>query len=232
MAARGKLIAIEGIDGAGKRTQCELLGGALHSRGAAVVPISFPRYQSTFGRLIGQFLNGELGNPQTIDARFSALLYAGDRLEAKVELVAALAAGKMILADRYVASNLAHQAARVDAAKRDEFIAWVRHIEYDIYGLPEEDLTIYLRLTPSEAQRLIAKKPAREYTTRERDVMEADLTHLERAAAVYDLLAKQQGWVTVECFDPAKDTLRTPAEIHGELLAAVTSRVLSSVTVD
>src|SRR5579862_1987348 len=148
MALHGQFIAMEGVDGAGKRTQCELLREAMQSRGIPCAPFSFPRYDSTFGRLIASFLNGDLGNPAAIDAHLSALLYAGDRLEAKPELTAALAEGKTILADRYIASNLAHQTARVDPAQRAEFLLWVRHLEYDIYGLPAENLLIYLRLPP------------------------------------------------------------------------------------
>src|ERR1700676_61828 len=107
MASRGKFIALEGIDGAGKRTQSQLLGSALNARGIACAPFSFPRYGSTFGRLISGFLNGQFGALETIDAHFSSLLYAGDRFEAKHELEDTLASGSTILADRYVASNLA-----------------------------------------------------------------------------------------------------------------------------
>src|SRR5271163_4764483 len=108
----GKLIAIEGIDGSGKRTQVELLAHALTERGYTVHQIAFPKYESTFGKLVGQFLDGRLGPLEHVDPRFTALLYAGDRLEAKPELEAALQQGQIVLADRYVASNLAHQGAR------------------------------------------------------------------------------------------------------------------------
>ncbi len=45
--------------------------------------ISFPRYESSFGKLVARYLNGEFGSLETVDPHFSALLYAGDRLEAK-----------------------------------------------------------------------------------------------------------------------------------------------------
>src|SRR3989304_9541754 len=112
MAFRGTLIAIEGVDGAGKRTQTELLGRALAARGVSCVTFSFPRYESFFGKMIAGFLNGEFGALEAVDPRLTALLYAGDRLEAKPELEAALAAGKKILADRSIASNPAHQSPR------------------------------------------------------------------------------------------------------------------------
>ena len=227
MTSRATFIAIEGVDGAGKRTQTDLLSRALTARGISCVTFSFPRYESFFGKLIAGFLNGEFGALAAVDPRLAALLYAGDRLEAKPELEAALAAGKTVLADRYVASNLAHQGARVPPDKRPEFLSWLRRLEYEIYGLPAETLVIYLRLKPAEAQRLVGQKSTRAYTTREHDLLESNLSHLEQAALVYDALAAEPNWVTIECFDVATGTLKSREEIHRAVLAAVESRVLA-----
>src|SRR5271167_2323176 len=109
MSVRGKFIVLEGIDGSGKRTQLELLARTFTERGIPFSQISFPDYEGFFGKLVAQFLNGEFGALEAVDPHFSALLYAGDRLEAKPLLDAALASGKIVLADRYVGSNLAHQ---------------------------------------------------------------------------------------------------------------------------
>ena len=174
----GKLIAIEGIDGSGKRTQVELLAGALRQRGYSVHQTGFPKYDSTFGKLIGQFLDGQLGPLDKVDPRFTALLYAGDRLEAKPELEAALHEGQIVLADRYVASNLAHQGTRAAVAQRDEFLDWIRHVEYSIYGLPREQLVLYLRVPPEQAQKMVLQKAARNYTSATQDLQEASLQHL------------------------------------------------------
>src|SRR2546430_1069067 len=70
----------------------------------------------------------------------------------------ALSNGQIVLADRYIASNLAHQTARVAAEKRAAFVEWIEHLEYDIYGLPREDLVLYLRVPAVEAQKLVAHK--------------------------------------------------------------------------
>jgi len=218
---QGKLIAIEGIDGSGKRTQVELLASALRQRGYSVHQTGFPKYDSTFGKLIGQFLDGQLGPLETVDPRFTALLYAGDRLEAKPELDAALSQGQIVLADRYIGSNLAHQGARTLPENRSAFIDWIRHVEYSIYGLPREQLILYLRVTPEQAQKLVLQKTAREYTSATQDLQEASIHHLRSAAAVYDQLAAHAPWVTIQCFDSGCNVMHSPETIATEILSVV-----------
>lgn len=227
--ARRKFIVIEGIDGAGKGTQTDLLTRAFEERGLPVAKFGFPRYESSFGRLIARFLNGEFGPLPAVDAHFSALLYAGDRFEAKPDLEAALDSGRTVVTDRYIASNLAHQAARVPAESRAEFISWLRQLEYGTYGLPVEDLVIYLRVPADEGHRLVGLKSARSYTAKSRDLQESDVLHLKEAALVYDELAQAPNWVTIECFDARSEKLRSPEEIHRDVLEAVDARVLSRV---
>ena len=227
--ARRKFIVIEGIDGAGKGTQADLLTRAFEERGLPVAKFGFPRYESSFGRLIARFLNGEFGPLAAVNAHFSALLYAGDRFEAKPDLEAALDSGRTVVTDRYIASNLAHQAARVPAESRAEFISWLRQLEYGTYGLPVEDLVIYLRVPADEGHRLVGLKSARSYTAKSRDLQESDVLHLKEAALVYDELAQAPNWVTIECFDARSEKLRSPEEIHRDVLEAVDARVLSRV---
>lgn len=225
MPARGKFIVVEGIDGSGKRTQLDLLTRALAQRGHDLSQISFPNYDGFFGKLVARFLNGEFGSLDSVDPHFAALLYAGDRLESKPALEQVLAAGKLLLSDRYIASNLAHQGSRVPPAKRDEFLAWLRRLEYEIYGLPAEDFVIYLHLPVAQAHRLVASKKVRSYTDKKHDIQEADLAHLEAASRVYGELSRQPHWLRVECLDAAKGALRSPESIHSEVLAAVEARV-------
>lgn len=221
MTGRGKLIAIEGIDGSGKRTQVELLTAALRERGHSVLATGFPEYDSWFGKMVGQFLNGELGPLESVDPHFSALLYAGDRFEAKAKLEEALNKGQIVLVDRYIGSNLAHQTARVDPTRRAAFQEWIEHLEYGIYGLPKEDLVLYLRVPPVEAQKLVALKSARSYTSAQKDLQEASLRHLEDAAQMYDSLAKRPNWNTIECFDNKRHQMREAEKISQEILGTV-----------
>lgn len=235
MPARGKLIVIEGIDGSGKRTQMEMLAKALAERGIEVARVSFPNYEGFFGKMVARFLNGEFGPLNGVDPHFSALLYAGDRLESKPAIEQALASGEIVLADRYIGSNLAHQGARAARSERPSFLQWLRQLEYDTYALPKEDLVLYLRVPPKQAQRLVSKKGAREYTKRRRDLQESNLGHLAAASQVYDELAKQPNWVRIECSEGSGrrsasrrpvPALRTPESIHADVLAAVKERIL------
>ena len=221
MGYPGKLIAVEGIDGSGKQTQVRLLARELESRGHKVLATGFPQYDSWFGKMVGQFLNGDFGALDSVDPHFTALLYAGDRFEGKQPIVSALQNGEIVLADRYVGSNLAHQTARSAPEKRAEFRAWIEHLEYGIYGLPRETLVLYLRVPPREAQILVAKKSARAYTEAAHDILESNIWHLQDAADMYDQLSRGSNWKTIECFDAASQMMHTPEEIAAAVLTAV-----------
>jgi dTMP kinase len=230
--AGGRLIAIEGIDGSGKRTQLELLANALGASGHRVFSTGFPQYESWFGKMVGQFLNGDLGQLDAVDPHFTALLYAGDRFEAKPRLESELREGKIVLVDRYIGSNLAHQTVRAAPEKRADFRKWIEHLEYGIYDLPHEDLILYLRVPPNEAQALVEQKTARSYTSAKRDLLEASLHHLQDAADMYDVLARTGPWVTIECFDAKRGKVREVPEIAQEVLAAVAPVLRTAVTRD
>jgi dTMP kinase len=228
MPARGKLIVLEGIDGSGKHTQLEMLARAMRERGVAHTTIDFPRYDGFFGKMVAQYLNGEFGTLAEVDAHFSALLFAGDRLENKKQLETFLGDGKLVLADRYIASNLAHQGARVPARKLAEFLRWLERLEYEVYGLPTEDLVIYLRLPATRAQKLVGRKSARSYTRRRRDLQEANLAHLKIAARIFDRLTRQRNWATVDCMENRKNELRPPEEIHRDIMDILQGRVFAA----
>ena len=150
-----KLIAIEGVDGSGKGTQSRLLADTLRSEGRRVALLSFPRYSETFfGARIGDFLNGRFGSLEAVDPFLAALLFAGDRLESKPVLAAALAENDIVVLDRYVASNVAHQGAKREGAERAELVRRIEHVEFALNALPRPDVTVWLDLPVPLATRL------------------------------------------------------------------------------
>jgi len=222
---RGMLIVFEGIDGAGKRTQIMGLAAALAERGIASETISFPVYETFIGRLIERYLGGEFGPLEKVDPHFSAMLFANDRLMQKDRLIRILGAGKTLLLDRYVASNLAHQGSRVPAAERGVFLDWLRKLEYVANELPREDLVLYLRIEPSEAQERMQLRRASGAGKGAGDLHESDAQHLAAAANLYDELARADNWITIDCYDPATGQARKPEEIHALVMAAVNVRL-------
>ncbi len=84
-----------------------------------------------------------------------------------------------------------------------------------------------MRLPAPEAHRLIGLKAARAYTSRRHDILEADISHLEQTALIYDRLATNPNWARIDCIDLSSGALHSPEEIHRLLFKAVESRVLS-----
>jgi len=215
------LIVFEGIDGAGKNTQITRLAAALAARNLPCESISFPVYATFFGRLVERYLSGEFGPLDHVDPHFSAMLFAGDRLKQREKILGALNAGKTLLLDRYVASNLAHQGARVARERREAFLDWLRKLEYGAYELPAEDLVLYLRIEPDEAQHRARERTGNGHA----DLHESNLQHLAAAAAIYDQLARGENWITIDCIEPATGKPRSADEIHALVLAATDVRL-------
>ena len=218
------LVAIEGIDGAGKHTQTQLLNQRAEAAGLSTGVLSFPRYgQTLMARSVADYLNGRFGEIDAMPAHFPALLYAGDRFESKALLRQLLDEKEVVLIDRYVASNLAHQAAKVPPAERDAFIDWLTQVEHDVYGLPHADVTVYLDVPVAVASDLIARKKPRSYTAAAADLHEENVAYLAACREVYTTLARRQHgsrWVAVECVD-AGGVLRAPEAIHAAVWEAL-----------
>src|SRR5258705_2296046 len=135
--------------------------------------------------MVGNFLNGDFGALESVDPHFTAMLYAGDRFEAKPRLESALNEGKIVLVDRYIGSNLAHQVALAKPEKRAEFLRWIEHLEYSIYGLPRERMILYLRVPPSQAPKLVGQKTERKYTSAKHEILEKNLRQPENPPEIY-----------------------------------------------
>jgi dTMP kinase len=108
MTARGRLVTIEGIDGAGKTTLAGGLAAALRERGIDVLALREPG-----GVALAEQIRALVMDPaHAVAPRTEALLYAAARAELVAEqLEPAIAAGRFVLLDRFVDSSLAYQGA-------------------------------------------------------------------------------------------------------------------------
>ncbi len=219
------LVAIEGIDGSGKGTQAQRLRERLERSGRRVRLVSFPRYAETFfGRAVGDFLNGRFGNLADVHPFLVSLLFAGDRFQSRDLLTEALTTCDVVVLDRYVASNVAHQAAKLDGAARESLVREIEELEYAVFGIPRPDLSILLDLSVPHAQALIARKPPRDYTRRPADIQEADAEYLARVRDLYRQLAQREaGWTTILC--DRDGSIRSIDEVSDEIWRTVTTRL-------
>ena len=191
MRANAKIIAIEGIDGSGKRTHSRLLAAKLRADNLQVAEFNFPNYDSPTGAKIADYLNGKLGNVETFNPYEAAEFFTLDRVAVKAEIKAAINSNDVVVMDRYVVSNLAHQGYKIkDETQRLAFYNMILSNEYGLHGLPPANLNIILHVPATIAQTLIDKKQDRTYLEgKKHDEHEGSILHLNGAADAYAELA-------------------------------------------
>lgn len=186
------LIAIEGVDGAGKRTLTEGLREAFEAAGLSVAVLDFPRYgRSVTADLAAEALHGEHGDLGA-SVYAMATMFALDRAGAVDEIGRLRGGHDVVILDRYVASNAAYSAARLHQDAAGDAVAWVYRLEYQRLRLPTPDWQVLLAV-PAElaARRVRARAAAR--PGRASDTYERDDGLQRRTGAVYAELAAA-GW--------------------------------------
>jgi dTMP kinase len=183
------LIAIEGVDGAGKNTLTQGLRVAFEAAGKSVTTCAFPRYGvSATADVAAEALRGQHGD--LADSVYAmAMLFALDRAGAKDEIAALQDRYDVVILDRYVASNAAYSAARLHQDADGEVVAWVRQLEFERLGLPVPDWQVLLDV-PAELAGERARNREAHDTARARDSYERDDGLQRRTGEVYRGLAR------------------------------------------
>jgi dTMP kinase len=182
---RGRIIALEGIDQSGKRTQTRLLANELRKKEAKVSTISFPIYKSASGRQIQRFLQGKQEYPATA----LHMLYSLNRWENQEQIIKLTQNSDFVIADRYYPSNLAY------GVSRGLSLEWLQGLDR---GLPTASLVIVLDVpVPASFTR----------KSRGRDVHEKNRQLLVKVRRTYQTLAKKLGWKMV-------NATRSVEEVH------------------
>ncbi len=140
--------------------------------------------------------------PEEVNPYLSSLLYAGDRWEIKDHMNKWLDEGKVIISNRYVCSNMAHQGAKISSInERKKFFKWIEELEYKVYAIPKPDLIIYLHVPIEFSQELImVNVKSAEGFKSEVDMHEKDVNYLKEVQKIYINRAEaDSSWFTVEC---------------------------------
>jgi dTMP kinase len=186
------LIAIEGVDGAGKRTLTDALSGEFRAAGMSAATLAFPRYgRSVTADVAAEALHGEHGDLAS-SAYAMAMLFALDRAAAVGEIDRLGRDHDVVILDRYVASNAAYSAARLHEDAAGAAVAWVHRLEYERLRLPPPDWQVLLAV-PAELAGQRARSRAESEPGRQRDSYERDDGLQQRTGAVYAGLAAA-GW--------------------------------------
>jgi len=178
------LIVFEGLDQSGKETQARLLRERLQQDGRTLRSLSFPEYETPIGRELRQALDGQRDFPADV----MQLLYVANRLEFREQMEQWLAAGDIVICDRYCASTIAYGEAQ------GLNVAWLTDIQRP---LPQATVTVLLDIAPDVAA---ARK------AQNRDRYERDLDLLARVRRSYQRQAAAADWCVVDANAP-KETV-------------------------
>ncbi|MBW3020871.1 deoxynucleoside kinase [Candidatus Woesearchaeota archaeon] len=197
--SKGKLLVLEGSDGAGKSTQIKLITQYLKEKNLKIDFLHFPMYgHNSFSDLIARFLRGEFGDIDNVDPYFVANIYAMDRYAYLPELNKKLEENDVIILDRYVFSNIAFQAAKYtkeNIEKAHEISEWIKSFEFDFLNLPYPDLTLFLDNPIDVVKERLEKEREgddRDYLEGKQDIHEADIDFQSRVRDNYLILKLQE----------------------------------------
>ncbi len=227
---KGRLIVIEGVDGSGKTTQAELLVQHFEHTNTPVMLVDFPQYEGFYGKIVAKYLRGEFGSIAQTSPFLIAIIYALDRSTVRDKMTAFLEEGGTIVANRYVPSNVAHQAANIgDPVKQKEFIRWIQELEYKELKLPKEDTVIYLYLPwdigMKKSEEKLNSDRHHDYLQGELDIHEKSIAHRKATEALFlTLLGENNHWHRIDCVDENGKQL-TPDEVNKKILDILRSHV-------
>ncbi len=214
----GSFFVVEGTDGSGKGTQVGLLVERLKQEGHDVALFDFPQYDEPSSFFVKQYLNGEYGTSEEVGPYTGSLFYALDRYQAAKSIRKALADNKVVIANRFTGSNMAHQGTKFKTAEeRRGYFIWLDNLEFQMLDIPRPDKSIVLRVPADIAQKLVDQKEERNYTEKKRDLHEADLEHLQKSVEVYDDLCQlfPKDFLRIDCV--RSGSMMTIDEVHDHL---------------
>lgn len=218
---QGKLIIIEAGDGSGKATQTLKLYEKLNQEGLPVKKVEFPNYDSPSSALVKMYLSGSFGqNPNDVNPYVASTFYTVDRFASfKTEWEMFYKEGGIILADRYTTSNMVHQAAKItDVHERNRYLNWLKKFEYEMFGLPEPDLVIFLDMPPEYSLKLIELRS--EEASISKDIHESAPSYLRTSYENALKIAQIENWSRINCIRNDQ-TIKSVYEIHQEIYSLV-----------
>ncbi len=136
--------------------------------------------------------------------------------------------GRIVIADRYIGSNMGHQAGKIKNQKqRQNYLRWLYNLEYKIFKIPKPDINIILDVSPnicfklSDSRTITDKdklKRKRAYLGKKpKDIHEKDQNHLKDSYIAYKDAVKKfpKDFRIINCM--SKNKLLSPEIIHNKI---------------
>ena len=223
----GKLIVIEGTDSSGKETQTKRLFEKLEEKGLKVKKISFPNYDSPACEPVKMYLAGAFGeDAMKVNPYPVSTMYAIDRYASfKTNWEKFYNEDGIIVTDRYVTSNMVHQASKIkDLDEKKQYLNWLEDLEYEKMGIPRPDLVIFLNMPTEMAVKLMAERKNKITGEEKKDIHERDKEYLKESHANACKIANTYNWKEIKCSDGER--IKTIEEIGEEVFSLVEKVVL------
>ncbi len=190
------IIAVEGGDQAGKKTQTMMLAKALRSQKIKTTIFNFPDYRTTIGKEINSYLQGKRKfSPEIIH-----YLYALNRWEKLDEIKKAAVENSILIMNRYYHSNLVYGIANGLDKK------WLQNLDAE---LPKTDLVILLDVSQNES---FSRKKSK------RDRFEKNKQFSKKISQIYRKLAKTYRWKIVNASG-------TKDDVHKKILETIFQKI-------
>jgi dTMP kinase len=169
---KGQIIVLEGIDKAGKGTQCKLLQNDIMKAGLNCKILDFPDYSTPIGKEIRLFLDGKRAYSREVQH----MLLSINRWEKKAEIEKMIQNGTIIIMDRYYQSNIVY------GLSNGLDLNWLINLDK---GLPQEDIVIILEIDPGTSYKRV---------NHNRDLFEKNLEFLSNVKQNYQKLSQVYNW--------------------------------------
>ena len=190
----------------------------LNSEFERVNKVSFPNYESPSSSIVKMYLNGDFGtDANSVNAYTASSFFALDRYASvNGEWKDIFHNDGIVIADRYVTSNMVHQASKIDiSAEKDAFLDWLYDFEYKKLSLPEPDLIIFLDMPVKYAIELMHNRKNKINHSDVKDIHESDTEYLTKSYNNAVGVANKYGWHTISCVKDGK--VRTIEDIADEI---------------
>ena len=218
----GKIIVIEGTDSSGKETQTKLLYERIKKINEKTIKISFPNYDSPACEPVKMYLAGSFGtdavkvNPYPVST-----MYAIDRYASyKQDWGKSYEEGYIIVTDRYVTSNMIHQASKIQSEEeKEEYLKWLIDLEYKKNQIPEPDIVIFLKMPIDKAKELMENRNNKIDGSMKKDIHEINEDYLKKSYKNATKISQKFNWYEVECVE--NNRIKSIEEINDEIFKKI-----------